>query len=204
MGLRRDISPFFCWLRCSASGPEVPCTKDWIGEIAEFRVLTGPKMEIYNASMMLLIAVAVLLLDQFTKHLVLRMMTPEQSIPLITGVFHLTFVRNPGAAFGMFAYQTRFFIAVTVIVIGLLILYSRQIRGDSRWARIALGLQLGGAVGNLIDRVRWGRVIDFLDFRVWPVFNVADSAIVVGALVFVILIWRAAPRDESVSGGEQP
>ncbi len=157
--------------------------------------MTLPEAGTYNNGMMIAIAAAILILDQLTKYLVLRTMELEQSIPIISGVFHLTFVRNPGAAFSMLANQTKFFIAVTVVVIGLLIWYSRQLRGDSGWARVALGLQLGGAVGNLIDRVRWGSVVDFLDFRVWPIFNVADSAIVTGSIIFVVLIWKSAPGE---------
>lgn len=164
--------------------------------------MTTPEAEIYNYLMMLAIATSVLFLDQLTKYAILRTMFQEQSIPIISGVFHLTFVRNPGAAFSLFAHQTKFFIVVTVVVIALLLIYSRQLRGDSRWVRVALGLQLGGAVGNLIDRLRWGSVVDFLDFRVWPVFNLADSAIVVGSIILVALIWKPAPGDESVPEGE--
>lgn len=137
-----------------------------------------------------LTALVVLLLDRLTKLLVVYNMKPSESIPLVPGVFHLTYVRNPGAAFGVLAHQRWFFLFVAVIVISFVIYYSRQIGPSHKMLQFGLGLQLGGAVGNMIDRALTGLVVDFLDFRIWPVFNVADSAIVVGTAIVVFTLLR--------------
>lgn len=138
----------------------------------------------------------VLALDLATKYAVKALMTPYQSIPIIPNVFHLTYIQNPGAAFGMLANWRGYFIAVTVIVIGLILVYGKAIASNSRILQYSLGLQLGGAAGNLVDRVLVGRVVDFLDLRVWPVFNVADSAIVIGVALFAYeaLLGKGAER----------
>lgn len=151
----------------------------------------------------LLTALAVFLLDMGSKYLVQRLMAPEERIPVIKGVFYLTLVRNPGAAFGMLANRTSFFIFITVVVVGLLLYYSRHYAGNHWLWPVAIGLQLGGALGNLVDRLRYGRVVDFLDFQVWPVFNVADMAIVSGVGLFVLLLWRtpAAAKPDRAGGG---
>lgn len=137
------------------------------------------------------IAAAVIAADQVSKYLVSSLMEVGQSLALIRGFLYLTYVRNPGAAFGMFPYQTAFFIAVTLVVAVLIIYYYRALSADHRWLRCGLALQLGGALGNLIDRVLEGYVIDFIDFTVWPpVFNFADAAIVIGIAIFLIAFWR--------------
>ncbi len=142
--------------------------------------------------MRLLITVSlVILVDQLTKYFVVAHMEIGQSITLIENFLYITYVRNPGAAFGMLPYQTAFFIAITLVVAIFILYYYRILSSDHNWLRLGLALQLGGALGNLIDRVRWAYVIDFIDFTVWPpVFNVADSAIVIGIAVFLIAFWR--------------
>lgn len=130
---------------------------------------------------------AVVILDQFSKYIVAENMALGESIPIIEEVFHLTYILNPGAAFGMFAHNRLFFIAIAVIVIGIIIWARREIL-ESPWeVKAGCGLFLGGAIGNLIDRVRQGLVIDFFDFRVWPVFNIADIAICIGV---GLIIWN--------------
>ena len=94
----------------------------------------------------------------------------------------ITYVTNSGVAFGLFKEAGTFFIFLAGIVIAAILYSLRRLPAQQRLVRIALGLALGGAVGNLIDRLRLGYVIDFIDFRFWPVFNVADSAIVAGVL----------------------
>lgn len=118
-------------------------------------------------------------------------MQEGQSITLINNFLYITYVRNPGAAFGLFPYQTAFFIIITLVVAALILYYYRILSEDHRWLRFSLALQLGGALGNLIDRIRGGYVIDFINFTVWPpVFNLADSAIVIGIGIFLIAFWR--------------
>lgn len=111
---------------------------------------------------------------------------PNESLPVIKSVFHITYVNNPGAAFGLLANKTPVFIGVTLVVAVFILLTYNYLPPGRPLLRLALALMLGGAMGNLIDRVSFGYVIDFLDFRIWPVFNVADMAIVTGV---VLLCW---------------
>jgi len=109
-------------------------------------------------------------------------------IPALARYFTFTHVTNTGIAFGLFREWGSLLVAVAVVVIVLLLLYTQQL-ATGRWPiQIALGLQLGGAFGNLLDRIRFGSVTDFLDFKFWPVFNLADSAIVVGMLLLLALV----------------
>jgi signal peptidase II len=128
----------------------------------------------------ILIAVLVVVMDQVSKMLVMNSMHLNQSIPVIPNVLHITYIHNFGGAFGILAHRTGIFVFVAVVVVILLSVFSRQIPQEEGLLRMALALQLGGAVGNLIDRLRFGFVVDFLDIRVWPIFNVADMAIVAG------------------------
>lgn len=146
----------------------------------------------------ILTAAAVVLLDQVTKFLVLKYMQPSQSIPVIENFFHLTYVRNPGAAFGILAYRTGFFVLASLVIGALIVIYYRSLSAKHLLMRIALPLQFGGAVGNLIDRIRFnGYVVDFLDFSVYPaVFNVADIALVVGIGLIIIDIIRGPGEKE--------
>lgn len=130
---------------------------------------------------------AVVILDQFSKYIVVENMALGESIPIIEEVFHLTYILNPGAAFGMFAHNRLFFIAIAVIVIGIIIWARREILASPWEVKAGCGLFLGGAIGNLIDRARQGLVIDFFDFRIWPVFNIADIAICIGV---GMIIWN--------------
>lgn len=130
---------------------------------------------------------AVVILDQFSKYIVVENMALGESIPIIEEVFHLTYILNPGAAFGMFAHNRLFFIAIAVIVIGIIIWARREILASPWEVKAGCGLFLGGAIGNLIDRARQGLVIDFFDFRIWPVFNIADIAICIGV---GLIIWN--------------
>lgn len=130
---------------------------------------------------------AVVILDQFSKYIVVENMALGESIPIIEEVFHLTYILNPGAAFGMFAHNRLFFIAIAVVVISIIIWARREILASPWEVKAGCGLFLGGAIGNLIDRARQGLVIDFFDFRIWPVFNIADIAICIGV---GLIIWN--------------
>lgn len=130
---------------------------------------------------------AVVILDQFSKYIVVENMALGESIPIIEEVFHLTYILNPGAAFGMFAHNRLFFIAIAVVVIGIIIWARREILASPWEVKAGCGLFLGGAIGNLIDRARQGLVIDFFDFRIWPIFNIADIAICIGV---GLIIWN--------------
>lgn len=144
-----------------------------------------------------LVVILVLALDQGTKLLVKTTMGINQSIPVIKNVFHLTFVLNAGAAFSMLERQTIFFIVTTVLVLGAILYYLRQVPKEKFWLRLGLALLLGGATGNLIDRIRMGLVVDFFDFRVFPVFNIADIAISVGVgLLILDLLFSKEDKPE--------
>jgi len=142
--------------------------------------------------MAFIIAIFVFFLDQLSKYLILQNLKLRESIPVVDNIFHLTLVYNKGAAFGIFQNGINIFIIAALIAIGVIIF---DITGSKRkdkdlFYNLALGLVLGGILGNLFDRIYLGYVIDFLDFRIWPVFNVADSAITIGALLLGYLILR--------------
>ena len=141
----------------------------------------------------------VIALDQFTKYLIKISMYPHESIPVIENIFHITFVKNQGAAFGIFQGQTAFLIVMTILIIFLLIGVYWKFARQNTILTIGLALQLGGAVGNFIDRIRFSYVVDFFDFRVWPVFNIADMAIVVGVAIVVwqILVWPEERKEKA-------
>lgn len=127
----------------------------------------------------------IILFDQALKFASLRFLVEGDSIPVIKNIFHITLVLNTGAAFGLLKNQTILFIALSIIAISLIVFYLPRLNKEKILSRVALALVLGGAASNLIDRLRFGYVIDYLDFRVWPVFNVADSAITLGAILLL-------------------
>jgi len=151
------------------------------------------------------VTAASLVIDQATKVLVDRTMALHQSIPVIDGFFSITYMRNRGAAFSFLAdfdYRRPFFIAITLVAMAVIAVTFRKLRDDQRLAAFSLSLIFSGAVGNLIDRVRLGEVIDFLDVywktHHWPAFNVADSAICVGVALLALDMLREErrrPRD---------
>jgi signal peptidase II len=145
----------------------------------------------------LAVAGLVVLLDQLTKGWIIATMRLHDAYPVIDGLFNIIYVRNPGAAFGFLAgasplFRSIFFLAVTVAAILLILHYLRQTRIEEISLVLSLALILAGAVGNLIDRIRFGEVVDFLDVYIgvhhWPAFNVADAAITTGASVLMILL----------------
>ncbi|HHX51101.1 MAG TPA: signal peptidase II [Clostridia bacterium] len=140
------------------------------------------------------VVLVILLADQVSKYLVQIFLSPGETVPVIQNIFHFTYVQNPGAAFGILAHRTYFFIVMALLVILLIVIFFRQIDHRHLYLRLGLALALGGALGNLVDRLRFGHVIDFLDFRFWPVFNLADTAIVVGV---GLLCWEILRSPES-------
>lgn len=128
-------------------------------------------------------------LDQAIKFLVNNSLSYGQSIPVIKNIFHFTYVRNSGAGFGILQGHRELLIIVSIIIISILLIYRYKTAND-RFLDIAMALIIGGAIGNLIDRIRYSYVIDYLDFRIWPVFNLADSAVVVGVGILIIYLWQ--------------
>ena len=144
-----------------------------------------------------IITAVVLILDQTTKLYVDANFRLHETVPVIRDFFHLTYVRNKGAAFGILsdnAVRIPFFISVSIIAMFGILWYIKRIRDDQKLALFSLSLIFSGAFGNLIDRIRFGEVIDFLDVfwqrYHWPAFNVADSAITVGVALLFIEMWR--------------
>jgi signal peptidase II len=133
-----------------------------------------------------LIAAAVFTLDQTTKLIVRATLDPHETWPNGHWFVNIINVSNSGAAFGILQGQTVFLIATSLVGVAAIVLYYLYPPMEHGLLRVALGLQLGGAAGNLIDRVRTGEVTDFINFRHWPAFNVADSCISVGV---VTILW---------------
>ncbi|MBC7333740.1 MAG: signal peptidase II [Actinobacteria bacterium] len=144
--------------------------------------------------MFLISAALIVFLDQLTKYIINQNIPPNSSIEVIPGVLFITHVRNSGVAFGLFPNKTNIFIIVSIIAVILIIILKAKLNISSVLYNISLGFVLGGAVGNLIDRFILGEVTDFINFVFWPVFNVADSFIVIGfcLLIFIIFKNRAA------------
>ena len=131
------------------------------------------------------------IIDRFLKVLIQTNFVPGETLIVIPKVFHLTFVLNPGAAFGLMAGQTWIFIVTAFFVIAGVIYGQFRIPRSEVFTRLAIGMIGGGALGNLYDRLVIGRVVDYLDFRIWPyVFNFADSMIVIGVGLLMFLIYR--------------
>jgi signal peptidase II len=143
---------------------------------------------------------AIVVLDQVTKALVVRGIALHDRVTIVPGLLNLTHVRNTGAAFGMmnsvhFPGKTVVITVLAVTAILAIGVYARRFASETRLARTGLGLVLGGAAGNLLDRARMGYVVDFVDahyagWHFWA-FNVADSAITVGAIVLILDMFRA-------------
>jgi signal peptidase II len=153
----------------------------------------------------------VFVLDQASKAWVMGRLDWGESwyiIPVLRGFFSLTLISNTGAAFGTLKDQGTLLSLLAIVVVAGILVYQRQLTAQQGWLRLSLGLQLGGAAGNLADRLRLGYVVDFLDFYVidprgvshhWPAFNVADSAIVLGVLLLATLLWRDSKSRHSPS-----
>jgi signal peptidase II len=157
-----------------------------------------PSAPLVQRILFILIACIVVLIDQLTKGWVENNMLLNTSwapFPEISHLFQFTHVANTGAAFGSFAGGGNIFAIVAVIVTGAIIYYNFSLPVGMLSLRIALGLQLGGALGNLADRFRLGHVTDFLDFGPWYIFNIADTSIVVGVIILGILMWLEKPEE---------
>ena len=135
------------------------------------------------------ITFAVFSLDRATKIFFSQLLSARESLPIIRHVFHITLLHNTGIAFGLFKDQGSVFIIIPLMAVVLLVFniyyYRQNNEVINRTYIVSFSLILGGALGNLMDRIVYGHVIDFIDFRIWPVFNIADSAITIGAAVIL-------------------
>ena len=157
-----------------------------------------------------LLSVITVAVDQVSKLEVMRSMRLHDSIPVIPDFFSLTYIRNPGAAFGILASSSNgfrfiFFAMTSLFALGLLAMIFFRLPADDWMGHVSIAAILGGAVGNLLDRVRYGEVIDFLDFYIdqyhWPAFNIADAAISVG--VFFLILHFAFEKKQPEAALQQ-
>ncbi len=134
-----------------------------------------------------LTSVAVVILDQIVKFIIVKKIPLGSSVPLIPKILSLTYIQNTGAGFGLLQGNTRLLIWFSIMVIGI-ILYFYEAIPEQKSAQVSIALILGGTFANLIDRINLGYVVDFFDVSIWPVFNIADTAITVGAVLLIIYI----------------
>lgn len=161
---------------------------------------------------LLTLSVGTILLDQASKAQIMQTMRLHESIPIIPNFFSLTYIRNPGAAFGLLAsssngFRLLFFGLTSLFALVLLGTIFIRLRHEDWAGQLSIAGILGGAIGNMLDRLRFGEVIDFLDFYIegyhWPAFNVADAAISVG-VVFLIIHFAMEKRESDVALQENP
>ena len=154
--------------------------------------------------LLILTAAAAFGLDQLTKYIVRSNFSLGEAWP--AGSFiSLKYTTNSGSAFGLFPNQTTLLIIASFFAVGFLIYFYKTHARPRKLLRLAIGLQLGGAIGNLLDRIRDGTVVDFIDVGPWPTFNIADSSIVVGMAILVglLTLWSDKAEDESAAGGRR-
>jgi signal peptidase II len=156
-----------------------------------------------NILKLLLVAGLIVVLDQITKAVILDTLPLHEDIAVLTGFFNITHVQNPGGAFGIFAsfnsnFRHLFFVGVAFMALGLVFYFYISTPPTHPVLSVGFAFIFGGAIGNLIDRIRFGQVVDFLDFYIgqwhWPAFNVADSAISVGIGIFLFhILFKKVP-----------
>lgn len=138
-------------------------------------------------SLIISITLFIILFDQITKRLVQTKMHLFQSIPVIPKVLHFTFIINTGAAFGILKGKQGFFFFTTILAVILIFSFIKDLKDDNVWGAVSLSLILGGALGNFIDRIFYGYVVDFIELKInWPIFNIADMSIVIGIMLMFV------------------
>ncbi len=151
-------------------------------------------------------ALAIVAVDQASKWAAIEILSgrPGNRIVVIENFFALTLVYNPGAAFGLFPGANHLLIGLSILTVVILLVFFRTLFSGGRLSRAAVGLILGGAVGNLIDRFRFHRVVDFFDFQFggyrWPAFNIADSAICVGVVLLAAAVLLGKSGEKPAAG----
>lgn len=130
------------------------------------------------------------LADQIAKYLIAGSFRFNESLPIIKNILHFTYVSNTGSAFGLFKGFNLFLTVISAIAAVIIVYNIKNIEKNNRLMQILAGMLLGGVAGNLIDRLMYGYVIDFIDFRIWPVFNIADSLITISIAGLIIYTWK--------------
>ncbi len=153
-----------------------------------------PREKKWRGFLLPVVAILTLVLDQISKRVVMTSFRVGESwnpVAALERWVSLTYVTNTGAAFGLFPdYGGVFMVIAVVVVVAIIVYYYRYLPGEQWLVQISLGLQLGGAMGNLLNRLFYGHVIDFIDFKVWPVFNVADSSVFIGVVILAFQLLR--------------
>ena len=160
------------------------------------------KPQLYRDRLLLPVLVLVIAADQITKALIRANLHLHESVP-DEGFFRLTYITNTGAVFGAFSDQTFIMTIASFVGIGILLYFYHSHSGAGRLVRLSLGLLLGGAIGNLIDRIWLNKVTDFLDVGPWPIFNISDSAIVTGITILVVVSLFKGEKPSADRGGGQ-
>lgn len=140
-------------------------------------------------------AILLLLTDQLSKLFIINTMQLGESKPVISGFFNITYVRNQGAAFSMLEGKTWFFIVMAAIIVAVLLYYNMRYKLEPL-LQITMGIIIGGALGNLIDRIYYGSVIDFFSISWWPIFNIADIAICTGGALVMVYLLKSEKRED--------
>lgn len=152
---------------------------------------------------MIVIIGLIIALDQVFKFLIQSNMELGQSIPVIENIFHITYIHNYGAAFSIFQNKTILLIVLPMIImIGIVVVLVKMGLGKDKFFTAALGLVVAGGIGNLIDRIFYGYVVDFLDFRVFPIFNVADVAVCCGCGLLILYVFFIEPKKNQGDANE--
>lgn len=163
------------------------------------------KLTLKTAIYYVVIFIATIVLDRISKQLVLKYISKGEIVKCIPGVFHLTYLENKGAAFGMLANNRWVFMVFSVVAIALMIWYIIKDNPQSMWVKTSLGLLLGGGIGNMIDRVFRGSVTDFIDFEFvrFYVFNIADACVTVGCAILIVYVICESVKEKKKSAPEE-
>lgn len=157
-----------------------------------------------NAAFPTILGVAAVIfgLDQLTKALIVQNIPLYGSwslFPALAPLFRFTFITNTGAAFGMFPQLGGVFMIIALVVVAGIVFFYHHLPTENLWIRLCLGLQLGGALGNLVDRIARGYVVDFVDIGFWPIFNLADVSILLGVTILAYFLWDEEELKNSPS-----
>lgn len=144
-------------------------------------------------------SVFVVIIDQITKIVVKNFMQEKDSISVIGDIIRLTYIKNPGMAFGIQIGGKLFYTIFASMACVIILVYLFRLKPENFWARFALASILGGAIGNLIDRIIYSEVVDFIDIRIirWPVFNFADIAVTIGMIILIVIVIFERNKEES-------
>ncbi len=165
----------------------------------------APRSRVWERWLLFLIAGIIIFIDQYSKNLVestLELYTYWAPFPEFEHIFRISHISNTGVAFGLFQNGNTIFTILALVVSLGIIIYNARLGGGHKLLRLALGLQMGGALGNMIDRIRLGYVTDFVDVGPWPVWNIADLSIVAGTILLVLILFNEERQEKKAAQQE--